>query len=121
MDEVIRGSVARHKTEEQAAIPNDAHAETNALQLQLNDLSCSLASGCGHSLLHSWRASRGMRESHPRPRRAMKVDARASLALSSAVAAAIASSSMRASAFAPSSRRARSPTALRLEDHIADM
>ena len=31
----------------------DAHAETNALQLQLNDLSCSLASGCGYSLLHS--------------------------------------------------------------------
>jgi len=32
---------------------DDAHAETNALQLQLNDLSCSLASGCGYALLHS--------------------------------------------------------------------
>ncbi len=29
------------------------YAETNALQLQLNDLSCSLASGCGYALLHS--------------------------------------------------------------------
>jgi hypothetical protein len=29
------------------------HAETNALQLQLNDLSCSLASGCGYAMLHS--------------------------------------------------------------------
>eukprot|EP00569_Conticribra_weissflogii_P005812 CAMPEP_0171337726 /NCGR_PEP_ID=MMETSP0878-20121228/6865_1 /TAXON_ID=67004 /ORGANISM="Thalassiosira weissflogii, Strain CCMP1336" /LENGTH=401 /DNA_ID=CAMNT_0011839385 /DNA_START=25 /DNA_END=1230 /DNA_ORIENTATION=- len=31
----------------------DPHAETNALQLQLNDLSCSLSSGCGYALLHS--------------------------------------------------------------------
>lgn len=32
---------------------NDTHAETNALQLQLNDISCSLASGCGYAIMHS--------------------------------------------------------------------
>lgn len=31
----------------------DQHAETNALQLQLNDISCSLSSGCGYALLHA--------------------------------------------------------------------
>ncbi|KAL7539474.1 hypothetical protein ACHAWF_006420 [Thalassiosira exigua] len=31
----------------------DAHAETNALQLQLNDLSCSLATGTGYALFHA--------------------------------------------------------------------
>jgi len=67
VENVIRRSVAKHE-EEQLAADNansdnnnnsnanevsDAHAETNALQLQLNDLSCSLASGCGYAFLHS--------------------------------------------------------------------
>jgi len=76
VENVIRKSVAKHEEETIAANSNggssttngssvrngntvnnnngdDAHAETNALQLQLNDLSCSLASGCGYALLHS--------------------------------------------------------------------
>lgn len=59
MENVIRRSVAKHEKEEMAAAAatngasSDSHAETNALQLQLNDLSCSLASGCGYALLHS--------------------------------------------------------------------
>ncbi|KAL9188899.1 hypothetical protein ACHAXT_011389 [Thalassiosira profunda] len=76
VENVIRRSVAKHEEETAAAAAatgnntsngnaattngeangtadTDAHAETNALQLQLNDLSCSLASGCGYALLHS--------------------------------------------------------------------
>jgi len=79
VENVIRKSVAKHEEETIAAANSsngassngsttnsvrnvsvngnnngdDAHAETNALQLQLNDLSCSLASGCGYALLHS--------------------------------------------------------------------
>ena len=81
VEDVIRRSVAKHEEEERAAAeyrnggaaasnnvggsnaeqqqqqqqnsPDDAHAETNALQLQLNDLSCSVASGCGYALLHA--------------------------------------------------------------------
>lgn len=67
MEAVIRRSVAKHEEETIAAAAatgnsnnsinggevSDSHAETNALQLQLNDLSCSLASGCGYALLHS--------------------------------------------------------------------
>mmetsp|Transcript_10769 Transcript_10769/g.23865 ORF Transcript_10769/g.23865 Transcript_10769/m.23865 type:complete len:365 (-) Transcript_10769:209-1303(-) len=68
VEAVIRRSVAKHEEETTAAAAaatnnnsnsndnnnvSDAHAETNALQLQLNDLSCSLASGCGYALLHS--------------------------------------------------------------------
>eukprot|EP00970_Alexandrium_tamarense_P001319 scaffold137_cov192-Alexandrium_tamarense.AAC.13 len=54
VEDVIRRSVAKH--EEETANDNNnstSHAETNALQLQLNDLSCSLASGSGYSLLHA--------------------------------------------------------------------
>ncbi|KAL7471387.1 hypothetical protein ACHAXS_011679 [Conticribra weissflogii] len=59
---VIRRSVKRHEDETAAADDDDGddnrdddnpHAETNALQLQLNDLSCSLSSGCGYALLHA--------------------------------------------------------------------
>lgn len=71
VEEVIRRSVAKHEEETAAAAAATAnsngtsnggngsssseqeHAETNALQLQLNDLSCSLASGCGYAILHS--------------------------------------------------------------------
>ena len=83
VENVIRKSVAKHEEETLAAANSNgggansngsttnsvrngsvngntannngdgAHAETNALQLQLNDLSCSLASGCGYALLHS--------------------------------------------------------------------
>lgn len=79
VESVIRRSVAKHEEETLAAQAatngsstsaytnggassangttsndgSDSHAETNALQLQLNDLSCSLASGCGYALLHS--------------------------------------------------------------------
>ena len=70
VEEVIRKSVAKHEAESQllmdptnstsnnnTATANGAqqnqHAETNALQLQLNDLSCSLASGTGYALLHT--------------------------------------------------------------------
>ncbi len=76
VEHVIRRSVAKHEEETLVAAAaytnngtgndendnnNDSqqqrqqqqHAETNALQLQLNDLSCSLASGCGYALLHS--------------------------------------------------------------------
>mmetsp|Transcript_42411 Transcript_42411/g.90236 ORF Transcript_42411/g.90236 Transcript_42411/m.90236 type:complete len:367 (-) Transcript_42411:35-1135(-) len=74
VEAVIRRSVAKHEEEEAAANArvnnsssngtalngnsnnnnnSDSHAETNALQLQLNDLSCSVASGCGYALLHS--------------------------------------------------------------------
>lgn len=74
VEHVIRRSVAKHEEETLAAAAyangggsdnddddnNDSqqqqqqqHAETNALQLQLNDLSCSLASGCGYAMLHS--------------------------------------------------------------------
>ena len=71
VESVIRQSVAKHEEEQIAANAasasgdgdrqdddndddrGDAHAETDALQLQLNDLSCSIASGCGYALLHS--------------------------------------------------------------------
>eukprot|EP00579_Thalassiosira_antarctica_P017273 CAMPEP_0201936072 /NCGR_PEP_ID=MMETSP0903-20130614/36778_1 /ASSEMBLY_ACC=CAM_ASM_000552 /TAXON_ID=420261 /ORGANISM="Thalassiosira antarctica, Strain CCMP982" /LENGTH=174 /DNA_ID=CAMNT_0048476673 /DNA_START=57 /DNA_END=578 /DNA_ORIENTATION=- len=62
VEAVIRRSVAKHEEETTAAATatgdsnnnnDDSHSETNALQLQLNDLSCSVASGCGYSLLHS--------------------------------------------------------------------
>lgn len=71
VESVIRRSVAKHEEETTAAAAaatsrgssngsanngahdEDAHAETNALQLQLNDKSCSIASGCGYALLHS--------------------------------------------------------------------
>jgi len=69
VESVIRGSVERHEKETReaaaasssgggagnpaAAGAEDAHAETDALQLQLNDTSCGLASGCGYALLHS--------------------------------------------------------------------
>ncbi len=74
VEDVIRRSVARHEEETRIAAAassssspsspngenddrdddnNDDHAETNALQLQLNDLSCSIASGTGYALLHS--------------------------------------------------------------------
>jgi hypothetical protein len=64
VESVIRRSVARHEDEHiaagaaaDAAVEDgdrgDSHAETDALQLQLNDLSCSIASGCGYALLHS--------------------------------------------------------------------
>jgi len=80
VESVIRKSVAKHEEETLAAAAyvnetggdrgsnesnntndnsnnssNDEspHAETNALQLQLNDISCSLASGCGYAVMHS--------------------------------------------------------------------
>ena len=70
VESVIRRSVAKHEEEQIAADAaaasgggggdsgsvddrGDSHAETDALQLQLNDLSCSIASGCGYALLHS--------------------------------------------------------------------
>ena len=68
VESVIRQSVAKHEEEQIAANAasasgdggregdddrGDSHAETDALQLQLNDLSCSIASGCGYALLHS--------------------------------------------------------------------
>ena len=72
VEAVIRKSVAKHEEEtllaqadNNNASPSngnahngssnggDSHAETNALQLQLNDFSCSLASGCGYAVLHS--------------------------------------------------------------------
>ena len=75
VESVIRRSVAKHEEETLAAAAyvngtnnNDnnnssnnnnnssnesPHAETNALQLQLNDISCSLASGCGYAVMHS--------------------------------------------------------------------
>jgi len=64
VETVIRGSVEKHEreTREAAAASSgggagnsaaDEHAETDALQLQLNDTSCGLASGCGYALLHS--------------------------------------------------------------------
>ncbi|KAL3781875.1 hypothetical protein ACHAW5_007254 [Stephanodiscus triporus] len=69
VESVIRRSVARHEEERQVAMAAassssdgdgdgddrlaESHAETDALQLQLNDLSCSIASGCGYALLHS--------------------------------------------------------------------
>ena len=59
VEDVIRKSVAKHEAETTQANNNnnnstqEEHAETNALQLQLNDLSCSLASGTGYALLHT--------------------------------------------------------------------
>ncbi len=75
VEDVIRKSVRRHEDENNVASGNttgsntagnnggnsgrnntaggDEHAETNALQLQLNDISCSLASGTGYALLHT--------------------------------------------------------------------
>lgn len=57
VEDVIRKSVAKHEAETAAANSdennNNGHAETNALQLQLNDLSCSIASGAGYAFLHS--------------------------------------------------------------------
>ena len=76
VEAVIRKSVAKHEEETLSAEADnnassnngnnsngnahngssnggDSHAETNALQLQLNDFSCSLASGGGYALLHS--------------------------------------------------------------------
>jgi hypothetical protein len=75
VEDVIRKSVRRHEDENNVASGNTAggnttnnggnatnngggrgggeHAETNALQLQLNDISCSLASGTGYALLHT--------------------------------------------------------------------
>lgn len=76
VEHVIRRSVAKHEEETllaTAANPTtttanngtreegtggsvddeNTHAETNALQLQLNDISCSLASGCGYAIMHS--------------------------------------------------------------------
>ena len=42
-----------HGTTATANTTNTAVSETEALQLQLNDLSCSLASGVGYAILHS--------------------------------------------------------------------
>ncbi|KAL7496274.1 hypothetical protein ACHAWT_004825 [Skeletonema menzelii] len=67
VEDVIRKSVAKHEAEESMDMTTNNttnnttgthqqqqhHAETNALQLQLNDLSCSLASGTGYALLHT--------------------------------------------------------------------
>ena len=72
VEDVIRKSVAKHEAETTSSMDNDddnnnnndsnngntggggeQHAETNALQLQLNDHSCSLASGTGYALLHT--------------------------------------------------------------------
>jgi len=73
VENVIRRSVAKHEKEEIAAhnannnnaANNNSNnnnnnnnagnppSETNALQLQLNDLSCSIAAGCGYALLHA--------------------------------------------------------------------
>jgi len=66
VETVIRGSVEKHERETReaaaassgggagnSAADEGAHAETDALQLQLNDTSCGLASGCGYALLHS--------------------------------------------------------------------
>ena len=66
VEKVIRGSVEKHERETREAAAassgggagnpaadDGAHAETDALQLQLNDTSCGLASGCGYALLHS--------------------------------------------------------------------
>ena len=64
VEDVIRKSVAKHEAEESmdmtttdatrnGGTQQQQHAETNALQLQLNDLSCSLASGTGYALLHT--------------------------------------------------------------------
>merc|ERR1719375_422246 len=66
VEKVIRGSVEKHERETReaaaassgggagnSAADEGAHAETDALQLQLNDTSCGLASGCGYALLHS--------------------------------------------------------------------
>ena len=64
VEEVMRGSVAKHEEEMAAAAAAsgegaaddgsdaDPHAETNELQMQMNDLSCSVASGCGYALFH---------------------------------------------------------------------
>lgn len=53
VENVIHKSVARHEAENANREDGEEHAETNALQLQLNDLSCSLASGAGYAFLHS--------------------------------------------------------------------
>ncbi|KAL7430460.1 hypothetical protein ACHAXM_002192 [Skeletonema potamos] len=75
VEDVIRKSVAKHEAEtttttyrgggggnnDNAAATQERrgeeeqqqHSETNALQLQLNDLTCSLASGTGYALLHT--------------------------------------------------------------------
>jgi hypothetical protein len=57
VEDVIQKSVANHEAEARQAVGNsgggDVHAETNALQLQLNDLACSLAAGGGYAFLHS--------------------------------------------------------------------
>ncbi len=72
MEDVIRKSVAKHEAEttatgrrnnnnnssagnaaQQQQQGGGEHSETNALQLQLNDLTCSLASGTGYALLHT--------------------------------------------------------------------
>ncbi|KAL7505001.1 hypothetical protein ACHAXN_002542 [Cyclotella atomus] len=55
VEKVIQKSVAKHEAENNSNTSDDSegHEETNALQLQLNDLSCSLASGAGYAFLHS--------------------------------------------------------------------
>ncbi|KAL7502674.1 hypothetical protein ACHAWX_000518 [Stephanocyclus meneghinianus] len=55
VEDVIRRSVAKHEAETAAESHDNSgdHAETNALQLQLNDLSCSVASGAGYAFLHA--------------------------------------------------------------------
>ncbi|KAL3793972.1 hypothetical protein HJC23_009455 [Cyclotella cryptica] len=55
VEDVIRRSVAKHEAETAAESHDHRgdHAETNALQLQLNDLACALASGAGYAFLHS--------------------------------------------------------------------
>ena len=58
VEKVIQKSVAKHQAETESDESEEdhddqQHNETNALQLQLNDLSCSLASGTGYALFHS--------------------------------------------------------------------
>lgn len=65
VERVIRKSVAKHEAETEGDNNggddsnnnnNDGeerHAETNALQLQMNDLSCALSSGAGYAFMHS--------------------------------------------------------------------
>jgi hypothetical protein len=52
VENVIHRSVAKHQAEN-STNEEEGHNETNALQLQLNDLSCSIASGAGYALFHS--------------------------------------------------------------------
>eukprot|EP00956_Cyclotella_meneghiniana_P026108 scaffold55717_cov63-Cyclotella_meneghiniana.AAC.1 len=60
VERVIQKSVAKHEAETAAEsntgseeAQQQQHAETNALQLQMNDMSCALASGAGYAFMHS--------------------------------------------------------------------